>query len=81
MRRVLGYGIIVAVVAWLLCFGVTNCMDVATAIETTTLDEAVNRKPEPVMRYIDIDTGVACYYRKNKHGMSCVIPEKFPYPQ
>lgn len=49
--------------------------------EPTTLDEAVNRQPEPVMRYIDLDTQVACYYRKNKHGMSCVIPEKFPYPR
>ncbi len=70
--RVLGIGIVVVLVAWVLCFSVTTCVDVANAKETSTLDEVVDRPPRGVVKFTDPESGDRCYYRKNTDGISCV---------
>jgi hypothetical protein len=53
--------IIAAVVATALFMGITMCVDVANAKETTTLEEALER-PVVLERRYDNDTGVVCYW-------------------
>jgi hypothetical protein len=48
-------------VGLVLFFGITKCVDVANAIEPTTLEEALER-PVKVEKYVDKENNVACYW-------------------
>jgi hypothetical protein len=77
--RVLGIGCVLLAFAWALCFGVTTCVDVANAIEPTTLEEALDR-PVEVKKYIDKDNSVVCYWvGRYPDKVDCVyVPRGLP---
>ena len=51
---------------------IATCVDMANSKETTSLDDALER-PVKVERYIDQETGVACYWiGRNPQYVSCL---------
>ena len=59
--RVLSVACLIVGMMWLVCWGVTSCVDVANAIEPTTLEDALDR-PVEVKKYIDKGNNVVCYW-------------------
>ena len=59
--RVLSVACLIVGMMWLVCWGVTSCVDVANAKETTTLDDALER-PVKVEKWVDRDNNVVCYW-------------------
>jgi hypothetical protein len=57
-----------------LFFGITKCVDVANAIEPTTLEEAVERTwPHKIQRYVDKENNVVCYWQaRHPQYLSCL---------
>ena len=60
-------------VIWLVIIGIIVAVSWASAKETTSLEDALER-PVKVERYIDQETGVACYWvgKRGPRYLSCI---------
>jgi hypothetical protein len=64
--------VLALVIIFVVCAGVTTCVDAANAIETTTLEDALER-PVVLERSYDKDTGVVCYWAtRHPEYIACV---------